>query len=406
MVEATSLETRLQSFWEARQFPGSQSSAAECFETTGWARSVGGANPYLTANSRTKCSVQALHEAANSVQICELPAARGCTYVVPAAHFACALTVGASFGQTEIKTAEKYLNFSRSELEVLCGNVLDALDAGPLDPASLRQSLGEKVRSFGEEGKKRGTTTSLPLALGLLQSLGEIRRISADGRFDSQRYRYEKWSSGPLAGRSLTESEADAMLAQLYWKWTGIASIAHFRWFSGFNVKRANAAVCDLDLKPIQPDSKLLARPHVVDEFASWRGQTNTVYRFLSSIDSLVLLRRDLPSILRPQDLTRQASNGSKEKAMGALADLDSHPIFFNGVVVGLWEFDLESQTIAAWSFVEPSAELKQAKQETEEFIFAELGDFRSFSLDSPESRKPRIQKLREAQLAEHGTPV
>lgn len=403
MTDTASLETRLQTFWEDRQFSVGSASGEKCFELTGWARSVGGANPYLVAFSRARTSFKDLDASCATVEVCELPAARSCTYVVPSAHFACALTVGASFGQAEIKTAEKYLNFSRADLDILCVHVLDALTAGPLDPAGLRLALGDKVRSFGEEGKKRGTTTSLPLALGLLQTEGQIRRISADGRFDSQRYRYEKWSSGPLSANRPSDDEADAMLAELYWNWTGIASMAHFRWFSGFTAKRALAAASSLDLQPIQPGSDLLARPKTLEEFGSWAPQKDGQYRFLSSLDNLILLRRDLPSVLRPEDVHRQSPAGSKGKAMGALADLDSHPIFHRGLVVGLWEFDPETSEIAAWTFVEPNSELSSAKAEVEEFIREQLGDFRNFSLDSPESRKPRLRQLREAQLAEHG---
>src|SRR5437868_1724989 len=58
---------------------------------TGWARSVGGASPYLTLFSRARVSREAADAAASRLEIHELPAARGCTYVVPAADFGLAL---------------------------------------------------------------------------------------------------------------------------------------------------------------------------------------------------------------------------------------------------------------------------------------------------------------------------
>jgi hypothetical protein len=41
------------------------------------------------------------------------------------------------------------------------------------------------------------------------------------------------------------------------------------------------------------------------------------------------------------------------------------------------------------------NSELKAAFEETETFVPDQLGDAKSFSLDSPESRAPRIQALR-----------
>jgi hypothetical protein len=51
-------------------------------------------------------------------------------------------------------------------------------------------------------------------------------------------------------------------------------------------------------------------------------------------------------------------------------------------------------------SFTAPDAALKKAVQRTEEFVRGDLGDARSFSLDSPKSRTPRIEALRKAAAA------
>ena len=63
-------------------------SAAEVLEKTGWARSVGGAGPYLTLFARAGLSRDAIDLAVTELDICELPWARGCTYVLPASDFA------------------------------------------------------------------------------------------------------------------------------------------------------------------------------------------------------------------------------------------------------------------------------------------------------------------------------
>jgi hypothetical protein len=44
---------------------------------------------------------------------------------------------------------------------------------------------------------------------------------------------------------------------------------------------------------------------------------------------------------------------------------------------------------------------LARAVEQTEGYIREQLGDARSFSLDSPQSRKPRLEALRKAEEGE-----
>jgi len=203
-------ETRLRAWWWHRQgLDGSLrgASPAEVLEHAGWARSVGGVGPYLTLFARAGTSREAADAAVAAREIHELPSARGCTYVVPASDFALALTVGQAFGGAEMKTAAK-LGVTEDEIEALCQAVLRALDGGPLAPDGLRDATGGAWRSLGDEGKKKGLTTTLPVALGLLQARGDIRRVPVNGRLDQQRYAYARWAPNPLAGRPWSPAEA------------------------------------------------------------------------------------------------------------------------------------------------------------------------------------------------------
>src|SRR5205823_4101988 len=80
----------------------------------------------------------------------------------------------------------------------LCDAVMKAAGKEPLDPEALREAVGPAARSLGEAGKKKGLTTTLPLALGKLQASGDLRRVSTNGRLDQQRYRYVAWRPNPL----------------------------------------------------------------------------------------------------------------------------------------------------------------------------------------------------------------
>ncbi|MCB8813919.1 hypothetical protein LJD41_26540, partial [Escherichia coli] len=75
-----------------------------------------------------------------------------------------------------------------AELDALIAAALQVLQAkGPLDPKQLKALLGEAVRNLGEAGKRKGASTTLPTALGVLQSDGRIRRVPLNGRLDQQR---------------------------------------------------------------------------------------------------------------------------------------------------------------------------------------------------------------------------
>src|SRR5580700_5846179 len=81
-------------------------SSAEVLERAGWARSVGGVSPYLTLFSRAAITREQADADAAKLKIYELPAARGCTYVLPASDFALGLAAGHQF-DGEMKTAIK-----------------------------------------------------------------------------------------------------------------------------------------------------------------------------------------------------------------------------------------------------------------------------------------------------------
>src|SRR4029450_6901115 len=95
-------------------------------------------------------------------------------------------------------------------------------------------------------------------------------------------------------------------------------------------------------------------------------------------------------------DAKDQARKVFAEKSMAALSglvDLPSHAILDRGRLIGLWEFDPEAGTIAWTAWVKDRA-VADAVEATQSFIRDQVGDARSFSLDSPKSRAPRIAAL------------
>jgi hypothetical protein len=385
-------DAKLRAWWAHRQgLDGSLTghSAAEVLGRTGWARSVAGAGPYLTLFSRAGLSRADIDKAVADVAIHELPAARGCTYVLPSDDYALGLQAGQTFTENETRVALK-LGVTGAEIAKLRTAILKALADGPLEPDAIRTTVGPAARSLGPEGVKKGITTTLPVALGSMQSEGEIRRISLNGRLDQQRYKYALWKPNPLADWKLSAEQAFVALARRYFAWTGGASLAEFQWFSGLSLKAARVAVEPLNLQPLEDERLML--PEDRDTFEKFQPPKHPQYAVVSSLDGLNQLRRELKSLVAPEDRERVGLEQQK-----SVVDLSNHAIFDRGRLVGLWAFDTETGTIAWMSFVKPDRAMQDAVAKTEAFVRDELGDARSFSLDSPKSRAPKIAELRKA---------
>jgi hypothetical protein len=380
---------KLRAWWAHRQgLDGSLAgkSAAEVLQKVGWARSVGGVAPYLTLFSRAGLSREKVDAAVANTDIHELPSARSCTYVLPASDFALGLKLAQGF-PGEMKTAEK-LGVTPKEIDKLCDAVIRALEKEPLDPDGIREATGKAVRNLGEEGQKKGLTTTLPVALGKLQTAGDIRRVPVNGRLDQQRYRYTLWRPNPLHNFKLSQDQAYTELARRYFGWIGPATLAEFQWFSALGVKAAKAALEPLKLEPIAAGDDRLMLPGDRGKLEAFKPSKDPYYVLTGSIDSIILLRRDLKGLLDPKDRERPFF---AEK----LPDLPSHAILDRGRIVGLWEYDTASDSIAWNAFVKKDKALQDAVARTEQYVREQLGDARSFSLDSPKNRAPRVAALR-----------
>jgi len=390
---------KLRAWWFHRQgLDGSLRNAtpAQVLERAGWARSVGGVGPYLTLFARARTTREAADKAAAKLEIHELPSARGCTYVLPTRDFAVGLKVGEDAAVAPMKVAMK-LGVTEKEIAKLERAVLDALDGGnAMEPDAIRDATGKASRSLGEEGKKKGVTTTLPLALGRLQAKGEIRRVPVNGRLDQQRYRYARWTSSPLAayGKSLGEAYTD--LARLYFGWVGPATLAEFQWFSSLGVKAAKEAIAPLRLAPARDTADRLILPEDVDAWEQFAAPGDPCYALVSSLDSIAAARRNLPSLVDPKDHDRKVVADATETPVGGISDLPSHAILDRGRVIGLWEYDADASRIVWGTFgTKKTRQLTAAVEETEAFVRDQLGDARSFSLDSPKSRVKRLDALR-----------
>lgn len=393
-------DAKLRAWWFHRQgLDGSlaKKTPAEVLERAGWARSVAGSGPYLTFFSRAGISREAVDAAVAELGIHELPSARACTYVLPSSDFALALRIAQEFSGGELVVARK-LGVTDAEIEKLCDAVLAALHRGPLSPDEIRDATGKAARSLGPEGTKKGLTTTLPVALGQLQVLGKIRRVPINGRLDQQRYRYTLWEPSPMDKFELSAQDSYTELARRYFRWIGPATLAEFQWLSALGVKAAKAAIERLQLVPAEPGSDRLMFPDDREQFAKFKPPVKPVYALVSCMDSLFLLRRRLSELMAPEVAKAKVYADKGVVELGGLSDLYSNAILDRGAIIGLWEYDPEASSIVWTTFVADDQALRATVQRTEMYIRDQLGDARSFSLDSPKSRIPRIEALRKAQ--------
>ncbi len=390
------IDDRLRAWWSYLQgldgrlagFP-----AADILNATGWARSVGSVCPYVTLHSRGGVTRAEADKAVKATAILELPSARGCMYVVGARDHALALRVGEPFSEAERRTARR-LGVLDDEISRLDHAILDVLASGPMLPSELRRALGDAVRNLGDEGKKKGLTTTLPVALGHLQVRGEIRRISATGRLDRQRYRYIRWNSNPLSAYTLTLEEARVELARRYFEWTAPATVAEFRWFSGLGAKAARAALEPLGLVAVRLQNTRLILPSQLEAFRNFSLPTAPAVSLISSLDALALLRRNAASLVAAADRDHPLL---VSRASG-LTDLPYHAIIDRGRLIGFWEYDPQNESVVWATFSNATQEVLEAVAHTEAFIKSDLQDARAFSLDSPKRRAPRLKVLKRFQ--------
>jgi hypothetical protein len=155
--------------------------------------------------------------------------------------------------------------------------------------------------------------------------------------------------------------------------------------------KAALAASAPLNLQTAEAGSDRLLLPDHMAEFRRFKIPKKPQYALVSSLDALFAARRDVQSLLEPTD---EAQDIFKDCSSG-FSDLSSHAIVDRGRLIGLWDYDVDSESIVAATFVKRDKQLDSTIRETEAFVRDQLGDARSFSLDSPKSRVPRIESLR-----------
>ncbi|WP_106403440.1 DNA glycosylase AlkZ-like family protein [Actinocorallia populi] len=348
---------KLRAFWAARQgLDGSLGAAdpAEVLARTGWARSAGGFNPYLTLFSRAGTGRRAADEEMAGGRIGEIPTVRGQAYVLPEEDYGLGLRTSEPAARAEVRASERH-GVDHRLLDKVVEVLYEAIGDTPTDLSDL------DLAGLLPEGEA-GEHTRLA-ALALLQTAGAIRRVPLEGRLDRPEHGYTRWADPPPEPEG---EDARLALAERYWAWIGAASLEHFRRFSGLSEAAARSAVEPLGLHR-QVDGDLLIRD--VDEFGDYTPPRTPSYALVSALDGLHRLRHDLGAVLDPEH--------------AGLRGLPAQPVFDRGRVVGFWNFDADDGTIAWTTWTRPDDALYEAVERAETFIRDELADVRGTAPDS-----------------------
>lgn len=355
-------------------------STPEVLASNGWLRGVGGSTPYLGLYARCESHRSAIDSLVKENLVCELPSARGCTYVLPQQHFALGLAHARTALKANRRTAAK-LGLNDFQIESQKEKVLKHLCDKTLSPAEIKVELGEIIVSFGEDGKKRGMSTSLPMVLGELQAEGKVRRIPVNGRLDQERYRYETWDPNGI----LYDGDADFDLIRLAVEWSGLVKVDDICWFTGLGKTKVKAAFSQLDLHEFAPD--LFGQ---TEKFKSVPSEP--IYSFVGAIDPLFNLCRNIGAFVEDEVLQWLQSHDVRLDGPLGLA---FQAIVDRGRIIGLWDYDPEERELIYMTWTNPTKDLEVLAKKLECEIRDEIHDVRTHSLDSLKNRQKRFEFLR-----------
>jgi Winged helix DNA-binding domain len=316
----------------------------------GWMYSAGGTGPYLSLKARLPelHRQEVDHTVFRRFELFEVPCVRSATMLVPRRDLPLALAAGRrAFGEYLKKLVK--LGVTVKELEALAEHVMRVLGRGAIRSADqLRGGIPAKmIRELGEAGKQLGFATTLPVALRLLVLQGRITRLAEERRLDGKIhfYRPADFVLGP------PPDDLDRALAERYVAWSGSTHVDDFAWWAGITKRAAKSALAGLEATgegaPV-PDGIVLL-PYRDNHFALRHGTTPEPHH---------------------------------------------NTIVEDGALIGLWEYDHESERIVASCQGKRPRELAPAIAALETFIREELGDHRFYAFDHGSTRAKRIAEI------------
>jgi hypothetical protein len=397
--------------WFDRQALHGRSNAkdpvAVTLASSGWLRTLSGADIYIAARARRPGMARAELDgaiAAGALRV--MPAARGCIYAVPAAF---AADLAAINSEQWHRSTEKELAKVGKKLKLvedLAVLLLAALTT-PMTTDAVRKALpAGSIPSFGEAGKKVGLSSPLPLALRLLELDGRIERTLDGGKLDSDRYLWRKaaWAT-PVAASPAQRSRGTAgsieRVLGAFLDYAGPVSVANIAAWSGMAQRDVKPVLEKLGAIAIDIEGYGEAWGRPGDVAAAKKAAAPSGIALLAFEDNY-LVNHGVAPVTDPRHhgISVDIWGGSKPEPLGEASHILSRTIVVDGLVAGFWEADLRTKR-ASWHTFDaaPAALGKQITEATDEivrFLLEDIGHARSFSLDSDEDVQTRADRITE----------
>jgi hypothetical protein len=338
---------------------------------------------------------------AGEIQV--VPAVRGCIYLVPRAEVPLALRFAESIWRKRTDRDLERAGSDWDEVEAVGQAVIEVLRK-PSTTDALRKALPpDAVRSFGDQGKKIGLSSPLPVALRDLEFRGLIERTLERGRLDSERYMWRKPKRNPL-GKSKAPADPPALaaaLAEQFYRQMGASSIEDFVAWAGLSKRDAKAAVGATAAEPVDIegyDEALVLPEQRADLFA---GNPTENVAFIGFEDNLITVHGGVGPLVDAahHGLEVSAWGRSGTTTLGASKHLANRAIVVGGRVVGFWELDPDAGEVVTKVFAKVPPRIHRSiadeSADVARFVERELGHARSFSLDTESALRTRANALR-----------
>jgi len=375
---------------------------------SGFVRTLGGCDAYLAVRARQRTLRRA--EVDGAVERSELqvvPAARGCMYLVPRADVPLCLRFADQMSRARNERDQERAGIQKGEVEQLAELAFAVLKKqGPLTTDALRKALPEgAVRSLGERGKKVGVSSPLPGALRWLEFAGRIERKPEGGRVDTERYLWRAAQKSPFVGSKLPDEPArlHALLLERFVAHAGLATLADFCAWSGLSQRDARAARAHSSVEPAAiagSDEEAMTTPAVA-ELLRMAPAVAAATAFLPFEDNLVHLYSGPAHLVADEHLSLALPSwnaADKPTTLGAARYLSLRGLIADGQLSGFWEYDPDARVAVPRCFRKPSkaaqVQIEELSAAVSTFLSDDIGHGHSFSLDSDDELRKRLQQL------------
>ncbi len=396
----------VRAYWAAHQGLSLKrwATAGDVVRATGWPYSAGSTLPYLTIRARCGCDRAAVDAAVfDDGDLLPVPSVRGCTMLVPREDVPAAIAGGGRWFDRWSKQVRRVCGVTTREIDRLATDVKDLLVDGPLSLETIRAKLPRgHVRDLGDPGRRLGERSTLTVALRFLQQDMAVRRVAADRRLDSESFAYRLWPEGPR--KVLSREEADLVLASRFFDWAAPATLDEYVWWAGIGRPEARRIAARLALAQVAVEGwteeawmpiKAAAGPATARERPADGSLALLPFR-----DNFLYFRRGLRVFLDKDARNATVLDSTRRPAI--VAELDSlhhHAIVLGGRLIGIWDYDPDTETVIWRTFGRPTTPTRDLIESTVEnlrrFIHTTLGDVAFYPFDRGRTRRERVESIR-----------